>query len=239
MGQSSSAVRPPVARALTGAAAGVIVGWVALGPAASPAAANPTVRNAFTARYPNSTLLAQAQAATGSTCYACHQPPSTSTTGNCYRMAVRERIRAGLSAANAIIAVEGLDSDGDGVPNGVEITTPRADFPGQVGYNPGLIGATGTDPCATASSTPVTNRPETPPPPPPPPCPADIAGLGGVSGPDGALTADDVVLFLASFFAGNTAVADLAGLGGTATLDGLLTPDDVVSFLASFFAGCP
>ena len=72
-----------------------------------------------------------------------------------------------------------------------------------------------------------------------PDCTADVAGLGGALGPDGQLTADDIVAFLAQFFAGGLSVADVASLGGTPPADGQLTADDVVVFLTAFFAGCP
>ena len=69
-------------------------------------------------------------------------------------------------------------------------------------------------------------------------CLADVAALGGGAGGDGQLTADDVVGYLAAFFAGNLAVADVASLGGAPQPDGQLTPDDLVVFLAAFFGGC-
>ncbi|MGH7132754.1 MAG: GC-type dockerin domain-anchored protein [Phycisphaerales bacterium] len=73
----------------------------------------------------------------------------------------------------------------------------------------------------------------------PAPCnDADVAGLGGTIGPDGQLTADDIVVFLNAFFAGNTAIADIAGLGGAPGADGAITPDDLVYFLAKFFRPC-
>lgn len=68
---------------------------------------------------------------------------------------------------------------------------------------------------------------------------ADVAGLGGGSVPDGQLTADDIVVFLAAFFANNPAIADVGTLGGGAGADGQLTVDDIVVFLGAFFAGCP
>ncbi|MGH7131016.1 MAG: GC-type dockerin domain-anchored protein [Phycisphaerales bacterium] len=68
---------------------------------------------------------------------------------------------------------------------------------------------------------------------------ADVASLGGAAGPDGQLTADDIILYLASFFSGNLAIADIASLGGNPAPDGQLTPDDLISFLSAFFAGCP
>jgi hypothetical protein len=49
------------------------------------------------------------------------------------------------------------------VNNVTEIMMARTDLPGnQVGYSPGLVGATGTDPCGAAGN--VTNQRETPPP---------------------------------------------------------------------------
>ena len=73
----------------------------------------------------------------------------------------------------------------------------------------------------------------------PAPCnDADVAGLGGTIGPDGQLTADDIVVFLNAFFAGNTVIADLAALGGAPVPDGAITPDDLVYFLARFFRPC-
>ncbi|MGH7132359.1 MAG: GC-type dockerin domain-anchored protein [Phycisphaerales bacterium] len=67
---------------------------------------------------------------------------------------------------------------------------------------------------------------------------ADVASLGGQIGADGALTVDDIVVYLAQFFANNLSVADIAGLGGSATPDGQITADDLVLFLAQFFQGC-
>ncbi|MGH7131534.1 MAG: PQQ-dependent sugar dehydrogenase [Phycisphaerales bacterium] len=68
---------------------------------------------------------------------------------------------------------------------------------------------------------------------------ADVGSLGGSARPDNQLTADDIVVYLAAFFAGDLTVADIAGLGGTLEGDGQLTPDDLVVFLDAFFAGCP
>jgi hypothetical protein len=67
---------------------------------------------------------------------------------------------------------------------------------------------------------------------------ADVAGLGGTVGGDGQLSADDVVVFLGAFFAGNMSIADIAVLGGQAGQDAQLTADDIVLFLSTFFAGC-
>lgn len=67
---------------------------------------------------------------------------------------------------------------------------------------------------------------------------ADVASLGGHRPPDGQLTADDLILFLSAYFAGQP-LADLAGSGGVLGRDGTYTADDVIVFLAAFFAGCP
>ena len=71
-----------------------------------------------------------------------------------------------------------------------------------------------------------------------PSCTADVAGLGGSIGPDGLLTADDIIVFLGAFFGNDLSVADVAGLGGSVGPDGQLTADDIILFLGSFFAGC-
>jgi hypothetical protein len=55
-----------------------------------------------------------------------------------------------------------VDSDGDGVPNGQEILAPHEDLEGEIGYNPGLIGELGTDPCSTEPDRPITGQRETP-----------------------------------------------------------------------------
>lgn len=69
--------------------------------------------------------------------------------------------------------------------------------------------------------------------------PADIAELGGALRPDGQVTADDLIAFLTSFFAGDLDAADIASLGGVPAGDGQLTADDVIAFLAAYFAACP
>ncbi|MGH7132513.1 MAG: GC-type dockerin domain-anchored protein [Phycisphaerales bacterium] len=69
-------------------------------------------------------------------------------------------------------------------------------------------------------------------------CVADLVALGGGTPVDGSLTVDDLVAFLAGFFA-NSSVADLVGPGGTFPRDGVNTVDDLVYYLAQFFSGCP
>ena len=66
----------------------------------------------------------------------------------------------------------------------------------------------------------------------------DVAGFGSTPGSDGRVTVDDIVFYLAAFFANNLAVADLTNLGGSGGPDNSISVDDLVLFLASFFAGC-
>jgi hypothetical protein len=67
--------------------------------------------------------------------------------------------------------------------------------------------------------------------------PSDVAGPGQSIGADGALSADDIIVFNNWFFAGDRR-ADVAGLGQSTVPDGELTADDSIVFLNRFFAGC-
>ncbi len=183
------------------------------------AAGHPSYVTAFTTAYPASTLPARMLAQTGSNCNVCHQPPNTSTVGNCYREALATRLAAGRTIAQAIADIDGADSDGDGTSNHVEILAARTDLPGQVGYNPGLIGATGTDPCGPNPAAPVTGVSETP----PPPCAADFNH-------DGLVNSQDFFDFLSAFFA-NAPAADF-------NHSGVVNSQDFFDFLTAFFAGC-
>lgn len=127
------------------------------------AAAFPTYLDAWRTKYPASTLDDRMQALTGADCNVCHHPPSRSDLGNCYREDIIALLGQALTIEQALDQLDGEDSDGDGVANGVEITTPRAGQPGVVGYSPGLVGATGTDPCAVDPDEVVTGELETPP----------------------------------------------------------------------------
>jgi hypothetical protein len=69
------------------------------------------------------------------------------------------------------------------------------------------------------------------------PCLADIAGPGLTVVPDGALTADDIIVFLNRFFA-SISSSDVAGPGQSTFADGEFTADDIIVFLNAFFAGC-
>lgn len=191
----------------------------AVGGVVSSSSATPTIRNAFVARYPSTTLAARIGTATGNACYVCHSPPNTSTVGNCYKNDILARINAGRTNAQAIADLDRVDSDGDGVANGDEILMARTDQPGQVGYDPGLVGATGTDPCASNTTTPVTGQLETP----PPPCTADF-------NTDGVVDFFDYLDFV-SAFAGNLPSADF-------NADAVIDFFDYLDFVGAFAAGC-
>lgn len=200
--------------------AGVIAAIAVVVAAPAPEArATNGLKNAFAARYPGSTLLSRTAAATGNQCYVCHHPNDTGNPGNCYKEAIALRIAAGRTNAQAIADVELMDSDGDGVNNRDEILLARTDMTGQVGYNPGLIGAKGTDPCFTNTTAAVTNQLETP----PTTCPADFNGDGFVNG-------DDYDGFASAFDVANIA-ADFNG-------DGFVNGDDYDAFASAFDAGC-
>lgn len=134
---------------------------------AGPSALAPSFLNAWVARYPTSTLPARMDAQTGRDCNVCHHPPSFNTPGNCYRDALTELLMQGVPIDVAINQLDPLDSDGDGVSNGAEALAARPEA-GEVGYNPGLVGDLGTDPCGNNPSTPVSGVAETPPLPPVP-----------------------------------------------------------------------
>jgi hypothetical protein len=180
---------------------------------------HPEYVTAFRNAYPSSTLLTRMASEAGQNCYVCHHPngSSYSKSGNCYRMALKARLDAGRSIAQAIADIDGDDSDGDGVSNHDEILCVRTDMAGHIGYSPGLVGPTGTDPCTTTSSmdTAVTNHSETP-------CRADFNGADGV-------TVQDIFDFLNAWFAGNPA----ANFNG-----GLLEVQDIFDFLNAWFVGC-
>lgn len=137
-----------------------LAGLVILAGCGAAAQAFPPYLNAWENRYPTSTLADRMEALTGSRCDVCHVPPTSSSPGNCYRADLMSLI--GLPIDQRIDMLDGQDSDRDGVPNGIEATTPRADLPSEVGYNMGLVGPEGTDPCGDDPRLPVTGMPETP-----------------------------------------------------------------------------
>ena len=124
--------------------------------------ARPSFLNAWVAKYPASTLPARMSALTGSACNVCHHPSALGDPGNCYRADLIELIVQGLTLEQAIEQLDALDSDDDGVPNGEEAITPRPEV-NEIGYNMGLVGDTGTDPCAANPTEPVSGVLETPP----------------------------------------------------------------------------
>ncbi|MCU0688797.1 MAG: hypothetical protein MUE97_03535, partial [Phycisphaerales bacterium] len=69
-------------------------------------------------------------------------------------------------------------------------------------------------------------------------CLADIAGANQAVGGDGALTADDIIVFLSAYFGGDLWAADVAGANQSTTPDGTLTADDIIVFLNGYFSGC-
>jgi hypothetical protein len=204
---------------------GVLIAAAPLALCVAPAAAHPSYLTAFQARYPGSTLPGRMLSTTGSSCNVCHHPTSTSNPGNCYRETLAGLLGGGQTIDQALANAETLDSDGDGVPNRDEITRPRTDLPGQVGYNPGLIGPTGTDPCGTSTTTPVTNQNETP-------AAACYANCDG-STIAPILNVSDFSCFLNRFAAGDS----YANCDGS-TIQPVLNVADFSCFLNRFAAGC-
>lgn len=68
-------------------------------------------------------------------------------------------------------------------------------------------------------------------------CPADTDDGTGTGTPDGGVTVDDLLFFLARFDLGDT-LADLDNGSGAGVPDGGVTIDDLVYFLTRFDAGC-
>jgi hypothetical protein len=66
---------------------------------------------------------------------------------------------------------------------------------------------------------------------------SDLAGPGQTDGPDGNLTADDLIVFINRFFASDPR-ADIARPGQAIGPDGAFTADDLIVFVNRFFAGC-
>jgi hypothetical protein len=66
---------------------------------------------------------------------------------------------------------------------------------------------------------------------------SDVAGLNQLFGPDGQLTADDIIVFIGWYFSENP-LADVAGPNQSIVPDGQLTADDIIVFLGRYFNGC-
>lgn len=139
-----------------------VAAMILLAASASTVTAFPSYLTAWQTKYPTSTIDERMATLTGANCNTCHHPPNRNDLGNCYRADIILLLQMGRTITQAIDELDTTDSDGDGIPNGEEITMPRADQPGQIGYSPGLIGATGTDPCAANTSEVVSGQRETP-----------------------------------------------------------------------------
>lgn len=70
-------------------------------------------------------------------------------------------LQLGNSPESAIDQLDSVDSDGDGVTNGQEILAAREEA-GQIGFNPGLVGPLGTDPCGDDPNAAASGVAETP-----------------------------------------------------------------------------
>ncbi|MFN0133894.1 MAG: GC-type dockerin domain-anchored protein [Phycisphaerales bacterium] len=194
----------------------------------SPALAFPPYLQAWKDKYPTSTIPQRMLALTGSECNTCHHPPDRFLSGTCYRMQLRNLLKIkGHPVEVALDILDGLDSDGDGVSNGIEILTPRADQPGQIGYHMGLIGPTGTDPCGDNPMEVVTGMLETPAQ--TPSCPANCDG--STSSP--VLNINDFACFLNLYAAGDSR----ANCDGS-TSSPVLNVNDFACFLNAYAAGC-
>ncbi len=133
--------------------------------AASPSWAKPAYLEAWLAEYPNSTIPDRFDATiVGGRCNICHHLDVPGEDGtNCYRDTLHGLLDGGMTIEQALDAADALDSDGDGVANGVEILMPHDDLSGDVGYAPGYVGPTGIDPCFSDPAAVVTGQVETPP----------------------------------------------------------------------------
>ncbi len=70
-----------------------------------------------------------------------------------------------------------------------------------------------------------------------PQCPADLDNGSGTGTPDGGVTIEDLLYFLAVFESGSTA-ADLDDGSGTGAHDGGVTIEDLLYFVRHFSDGC-
>ncbi len=117
-----------------------------------------------------------------------------------------------------------LPSPTNGTPTTLTITSTQAS-------DIGAFTAMFTNFCGSVTSVPATVTLI-------PPCSSsDLAGPGLSPGHDGELTADDIILFISRFIAGNV-LSDIAGPGPSVGADGELTADDIILFISRFTAGC-
>ena len=139
-------------------ALGVLV-WVST---AATVHAKPEYLAAWKVKYPTSTIPARMETALGMECYTCHSPAGFGLLANCYRADLVALIQGGSTIQDALDQLDTEDSDLDGYLNGVEATMPRTDS-ADIGFNQGLVGPTGTDPCAPDPDLFPTGMSETPP----------------------------------------------------------------------------
>lgn len=128
----------------------------------STAPRTPPVMDVWKSKYPTSTIPSRMATLAGSECFTCHDPAGFGLEGNCYRRDLVDLMQGGSTLDDALDTLDGMDSDGDGYANGVEATMPRTDS-ADIGYNMGLVGNTGTNPCGTTPAVPITGVSETPP----------------------------------------------------------------------------
>lgn len=68
-------------------------------------------------------------------------------------------------------------------------------------------------------------------------CLADVAGPNQSIGPDGALSADDIIVYLSWYFAADSR-ANVAGPNQSTVIDNQFTADDIIVYLSRYFQGC-
>ena len=140
----------------------VVLGLLGWSLAAGSAHARPKYLDAWKVKYPSSTIPARMEATLGLECYTCHNPAGFGLPANCYRRDLVALIQGGNTIQDALDQLDAEDSDSDGFANGVEATMARTDS-ADIGFNQGLVGATGTDPCGPDPGLSLTGVSETPP----------------------------------------------------------------------------
>lgn len=210
-----------------------VLGVAALLAVGSFANAYPQYYFAWRAHYPTSTIPDRMAIELGSVCFTCHHPPDESQHGTCYRADLIDRLNRGMSIQAALIDLDDVDSDGDGVSNYIEATTPRYDAFGNVGYHQGLVGESGVDPCGADPNEAVTNQLETPPSPgcpnPQNGCDTDITG-------DCQVGQADLAALLAAY---NTSIGDPGYLPeADFDADGSVGQADLAALLADYGNDC-
>jgi hypothetical protein len=205
-----------------------------LGLAAGSAHAFPFYLSQFQATYPTTTIPDRMFNTLGVACWTCHHPEIYGQNGNCYREDLKVMLASGSTIQQALNAIDRVDSDGDGVPNGVEILTARLE-PGQIGYNPGLTGPLGGDPCFEIPGAQVSGQLETP--------PVYCAANCDRSTIAPILNAGDFTCFLNNFRAAASLPAAVLvkhyANCDNSTIAPVLNAGDFTCFLNKFRAGCP